>query len=296
MEPPSLESRQHIPQELVDYIFGYLHEDISTLRTCSIVSHSFLFSALPHIYHQIILVHSLEVNRFWKYHPGRLYQCDKFSNLLLANPVIARSVRTLGIYSDTHGLELLCRSPSLPSILISLSNLTRIGMVNRHSVSDWMRFPENLRSALLSVFQSPALTTLHLDGVENVPDSDAQRILDRGSSSSLRHLSLKWVNVPLRPPMRQSQEKLPVLESLTLAGDKGNLILNHLMLPNTFFDMRPIRKLSIQVSEAYPRLPDIENALDELKESLEHLIFDVSTVDYRGEYVFLVSNPGLIFS
>ncbi|SJL14139.1 uncharacterized protein ARMOST_17594 [Armillaria ostoyae] len=283
MDSLSLESYPHIPQELIDYILEYLHEDILTLRTCSLVSHSFWPSTLPHIYHEIVLVHFSEMDMFREYHPGKLYQCYKLSNLLCINPDISRFVRTLSICSDVEGVQLLGQDSSFPPILSKLSNLACIKMVNRNTLSDWMLFPEDSRSALLSVFQSPALTTLHLDGMDNIPDSDTRLILSRGSSSSLRHLSLKWVSISLCPPVRQSRETLPVLESLALAGDDGNIILKNILLPNIFFDMRYIRKLSIQVSEVHPRLPDIEKALDELKESLEHFTLDVSAIDYHGK-------------
>ncbi|KAK0471554.1 hypothetical protein IW261DRAFT_1511367 [Armillaria novae-zelandiae] len=267
---------------LIDHILEYLHEDIPTLRACSLVSHSFRPSTLPHIYHQIVLVHLSEMDMFREYHPGRLYQCSKFFGLLCANADIARFVRMLSICSDLEGVHLLGQDPSFPSIMSKLSNLACIKMVNRNTLSDWMLFPEASRSALLLVFQSPALTTLHLDGMDNIPDRDTRLILSRGPSSSLRHLSLKWVSISLCPPVGRPQETLPVLESLALAGDDGNIILKNIVLPNIFFDTRYIRKLSIQVSEIYPRLPDIEKALDELRESLEHFTLDVSAIDYHG--------------
>ncbi|KAK0226695.1 hypothetical protein IW262DRAFT_1363660 [Armillaria fumosa] len=282
MDSLSLDSYPYMPQELIDYILEYLHEDIPTLRTCSLVSHSFWSSTLLHIYHQIVLVHPSELDMFREYHPGRLYQCSNFFGLLRTNSDIARFVRTLSICSDVEGVQLLGQDPSFPSIISKLSNLACIKMVNRNTLSDWMLFPEVSRSALLLVFQSPTLTTLHLDGMDNIPDKDTRLILSRGPSSSLRHLSLKWVSISLCPPVRRSQETLPVLESLALAGDDGNIILKNILLPNIFFDMRYIRKLSIQVSEVHPRLPDIEKALDELKGSLEHFTLDVSAIDYHG--------------
>ncbi|KAK0434145.1 hypothetical protein EV421DRAFT_1841651, partial [Armillaria borealis] len=44
------DSSLSIPQELLDYILDFLHDDVPTLRTCSLVSHAFLPCSRYHIY------------------------------------------------------------------------------------------------------------------------------------------------------------------------------------------------------------------------------------------------------
>lgn len=62
-----------MPQELIDHILDFLHDDIPTLRTCSLISSAVLLFSRCHIYSNVFIVERSELDLFREQYAAQLY-------------------------------------------------------------------------------------------------------------------------------------------------------------------------------------------------------------------------------
>jgi hypothetical protein len=149
-----------IPQELIDKVIDQLHADTNTLKTCAVVSHSFLHSSRKHLFFSIDIGPSMSSQRLYR--------------VLKLQPDIAPLIREFYIFvGDFQGgaCEWITKDTLLPGILEMTHNLQLISLYGSVFPSDfiWDSFSIGVQSALLDRLQSPGLTEVRLDGIGKLP-------------------------------------------------------------------------------------------------------------------------------
>lgn len=146
-----------LPEELRDGVVAELADDVKTLKSCSLVSHSFHATAYRYILSDIQLVSR---------HTDEPSDCERFHRLLCDSPEVALLVRSLVIVvSKRHSCILY--DNRLSSVLDRLYKLEKFAIISAtlfHRVY-WSRLPEPLQISLRDVFCLPQMRTIAIDGV-----------------------------------------------------------------------------------------------------------------------------------
>jgi hypothetical protein len=262
-----------IPQEIISLIIErHLFNDASTLKACSLVSHSFLFPSQKCLFHTIHLDHDLRAQQ----------HCQKLHHVFLDNPELLTYVREL--YVMDYGSDgiwgrhppawstqpWVSKEESLHAILKMLPLLRLFNFV----FTDRIIAPKlwksesvsvELKLALVAVFALPSLKTCMLKGVDGLPEEFFS------TAKHLKKLSLAGISIarhPLglsAPPV--SSEKLQ-LESLGLIDVIDDGVLFEAMRASV--DLSQLRDVSV-----FTELPDIVwEATKDSMGSLETLTWD----------------------
>ncbi|KAK0185721.1 hypothetical protein F5146DRAFT_189844 [Armillaria mellea] len=273
-----------LPQELVDSAFEYLHDDIPALRQCILVSRSYRAAAQGHLYHQVILVrrHTLLPDQRKPY-AGAWYTCANFYHLICSYPHIPPLVRSFVVHdglleNPQYGYptitERLFHEDFLPRIFPLLPCPRRIVITNRFVRFGSDGLPSSLKSSIRDAFRSLHITSVHLDGLEQVDQGWLVSLFEE--CPSLKHLSLTWFNEFGRRSFPLDQKLLvkpinasPALESLSFA-DEIPCIVEILFTIQPLFNISRLRKLSIH-SRFQADCPIIQILLDATQDCLEEL-------------------------
>ena len=104
-----------LPQEIVDYILDFLHDDIDTLRFCALASREFLQTSRYHRFNGLKLSYS---------------RISQFDALLRLSPDIAKAIRSLSLLIMTgfrwSELGFLTHLPALADLTIGVAALRAI--------------------------------------------------------------------------------------------------------------------------------------------------------------------------
>ncbi|KAJ7196559.1 hypothetical protein GGX14DRAFT_574891 [Mycena pura] len=190
-----------IPQELLDKIVDELEDDIPALKACSLTSSAFVPSARAHIFSTIVLRPPAESRSVVQ--PKN--SCQKFEKILSSSPHLAslvkdlRIVEGIAIGSLQQSEAAMGRHGGMPwvagsyrtliSVLAPLGNLKRIAFLCKFRLY-WDQLPQRLVAAIVEVFRSPALESVHLLGVET---SQPDRIVSLlGETRNLKELALEY--------------------------------------------------------------------------------------------------------
>jgi hypothetical protein len=146
-----------VPQDIIEGIVDQLRGHNDALRSCAVVSRSFL---LPSRRNLLAIVHLDSVDK-----------TECLHNLLVSNPGLSLHIRDLTFAIpdsiSRKGFEELCAwlksSNILASILRKVPRICYMVWGDLHSCFlDWDNFSSDLQSALLDLFQSPLLATLKI--------------------------------------------------------------------------------------------------------------------------------------
>jgi hypothetical protein len=151
-----METRTKLPLDILLYIIDLLADeddgDIKSLQILSQACKSMVPLCRNHLFSSLCLVDDIK--------------SERFSNLLLKNPDIARYVRSLdyafGIHNpvsehDLNILDMLKKHSSLKSIAILSPGL------------DWNDLPEPIRSSLVSLIQLPTVARIGIYSIKWFP-------------------------------------------------------------------------------------------------------------------------------
>ena len=137
---------------IIDLLAGGDDEDIESLQNLSQVCKSMVPLCRKHLFSSLLLHYSKE-------------DSERFSNLLLMNPEIARYVRNLNYRfypplsdHELNILDVLKKRSSLQSIRLSSP-----GMI------EWNYLPESVQSSLVFLIQLPTVTRLDIDDIIGFP-------------------------------------------------------------------------------------------------------------------------------
>ncbi|PBK65484.1 hypothetical protein ARMSODRAFT_435988 [Armillaria solidipes] len=214
------DSSLSIPQELLDYILDFLHDDVPTLRTCSLVSHAFLPCSRYHIYSSAFIGHKYELDPFRDQYAGQLYQSKNLAALLKHSPHVAPLVTRFGIHAMSNRMTEFLKDTSLFPIIQSLRNLSHIEFICRQ----YRRapFPVATLRVFLAALCSVLLKTFICNGI-SFEQGQFEDLLTAATNPALKHMSLVCDHGADRasepyPPIRPPPDGLPALESLCIAG------------------------------------------------------------------------------
>jgi hypothetical protein len=238
-----------LSQELVDTILDILHNDIPSLKSCSLAARAFVISARKHIFKKIEIISSSDTSQ-------------RFYEFLCSSPHIAPLVKDLCIvsvlekfpetcaYLDPSGNYMSGRTLSL--ILPLLTELKRISVVESGDViqtrakfsRSWSKMDQPLQSALANVFSSPRLEAVHLRGL--VLESPCHLLSLFSEAAALKEMSLSRLYFTQgegrHEPWPESQLWHPKLRSLLLNTPSFNLCQ---YLVNPQIDLTHVRTLRL---------------------------------------------------
>ncbi|KAJ6456070.1 hypothetical protein C8R45DRAFT_1034821, partial [Mycena sanguinolenta] len=171
----------HVPQELVDLIVDNLHDDIPSLKSCSLTARAFVGSAQTWIFNKVEILPP-------KRRDDQDSPCRKFHKLLTRSPRSASLVDELqivlvgsetsfaydekGDYLEERHVPWVMSGRTL-SLVLALLDLKRISLVENSPSEwnelgkfsmDWNQLGRSLKSALAAVFSSPKLDSVCLRG------------------------------------------------------------------------------------------------------------------------------------
>ncbi|KAJ7634737.1 hypothetical protein FB45DRAFT_1025664 [Roridomyces roridus] len=195
-----------LPHELLDLIADNLHNDLGSLKACSLTASPFLPSTRYHIFSTI---HLLPPNT--KSTPP--YQ--KFCSVLHSSPHLALLVKDLRIVegsrspSESLGTPWVAAAGRILASILSQLKLSRFTMVSHREAPDyWDTLPRRLITAIQDVFCSPSLKSVRIFGFAHSPlvtllmgeayklkelvidDSALVQIISFTSRPQLEHLAL----------------------------------------------------------------------------------------------------------
>ncbi|KAJ6588074.1 hypothetical protein B0H19DRAFT_1366790 [Mycena capillaripes] len=248
-----------LPQELVDIIIDHLHNDIPSLKSCSLAAHSFLASARIHIFNKIEIKppHSFSFRT----------PCQKFHQLLTSSPHITPLVDELcivlvgsersfergsdGQYLEDRHVPWIMAEGTL-SLILPLLDLKRLSIVEnapwnwsssgRFSMN-WDNLRGQLKTTLADVFSSPRLQSVHLRGMTF--ESPYQLLSLFSDATSLTNMSLSRLYFTQSADLNlwpESRPWRPQLRSLLLSDAGGVSISSYLV--NPCFDLTHVRSLT----------------------------------------------------
>ncbi|KAK0222720.1 hypothetical protein EDD85DRAFT_253204 [Armillaria nabsnona] len=276
------ESSLSVPQELVDFTLDFLHDDVPTLRACSLVSRAFLPCSRRHIYSNVFIVHIDELDSSRKY-AGQLYRYQNLVALLEYSPHLAPLVTRFGIHGNPQWMTDVLMYPSLFTIIQSLRNLSHLEFIarSRGEFQFWARFPVDTHSFFLVVLRSLSLKTLILKGFLYIErDVHFEDVCNAAAANqALKHLSLlccyRGVETFQRhPPIRPPLKGLPALKSLSISGDSASHKVAWMFFTKSLYSVSSIRRLSLQI-HYQTNSSVIQSLLNEVQETLESFTLDI---------------------
>ncbi|KAK0434146.1 hypothetical protein EV421DRAFT_1357172 [Armillaria borealis] len=287
-----------VPQELIEFTLDFLHSDVPTLRTCSLVSRAFLPCSRYHIYSNVFIVHIDELDLFRKY-AGQLYQYQNLAALLEHSSHLAPLVTRFGIHGKPQWMTDVLMYTSLFPIIQSLHNLSHLEFIarSRGEFQFWVRFPDD-RHSFLAALRSLSLKTLILKGFnclernayfEDVCSATA-------ANSALKHLSLLCCyggveTFQPHSPIRTPLNSLPALESLSISGRDTSCKVAWMFFTQSLYNVSSIRRLSLQIY-SQTNSSVIQSLLNEVQETLESFTLDIcpgKTMSQDGKVDFDLS-------
>ncbi|PBK65481.1 hypothetical protein ARMSODRAFT_1022285 [Armillaria solidipes] len=280
-------SRLSMPQELIDFTLDFLHDDIPTLRACSLVSRAFLPCSRHHIYSNVFIVHTAEFDLFRKY-AGQLYQCRNLVKLLKHSPHVAPLVTRFGILamSDLSVMKDVFRDTSLFPTIQSLRSLSHFEFIaGRNQELFRIDFPVATHRLFVAALRSLPLKTLILKGIDFYRDGHFEDVFTAAAASpALKHLSLGChfggeTSLPC-PPIRPPPNGLPALESLSISGFSTPHNISWLFFTQSLYSVSGIRRLSLQTCTSIPSSL-IQSLLNEMQETLECFTLDLTSRIHR---------------
>ncbi|KAK0493204.1 hypothetical protein EDD18DRAFT_1181013 [Armillaria luteobubalina] len=265
-----------VPQELIEYILEFLHDDVPTLRTCSLVSHAFLPCSRRYIYSSVTIVHVNEWDLFRERYAGQLYRWQNIVALLEHSPHVAQLVTRFGMRSMVQDALM---DTSLLTIISSLHNLSHIELIAYHTEEDsWDEFPVVTSKPFLAALRSVPLKTFIVRAVVLESQEQFEALFTAAVNPALKHLSLicdtgaTWTTPypPIRPPL----SGLPALESLCIAGYGAASNTSWPFFSQSLYDIRGIRHLSLQLFDD-AAVSSVQRLLNVMQGTLESLTLDI---------------------
>ncbi|KAF7367303.1 hypothetical protein MSAN_00792400 [Mycena sanguinolenta] len=251
-----------IPQELVDLIVDNLHDDIPSLKSCSLTARAFVGSAQTWLFNSVEILPP-------KSRDDQDSPCRRFYKLLTRSPHIAPLIEELqivlvgsetsaydaegGYYLEERHVPWVMSGRTL-SLVLALLNLKRISLVENSSSEwngygrysmQWNKLGRSLKSALAAVFSSPRLESVCLRGI--VVQSPVQLLSLFSEATSLKELSISRVYFTQvwseRTSWPESQPWNPQLQSLLVSDVDSGPLCCYLLHPQ--IDLTRITSLTL---------------------------------------------------
>ncbi|KAG7098157.1 hypothetical protein E1B28_000127 [Marasmius oreades] len=175
--PPTIST---LPQELIDQIIDHLHNDILSLKNCSVVCHAWLPTSRIHLFSKIRLdiprtrLEPLDED----HHESALTHkpCQKLHTLLSQNPAIIPHIHELTLVSGSpvpsavrdgqYHLLWTFAEETLPLLLRTLTHLQRFEITSPQGIAPWNVLPAPLSGAMKAIFSVPSLAYIRIKSWE----------------------------------------------------------------------------------------------------------------------------------
>ncbi|KAF9456847.1 hypothetical protein BDZ94DRAFT_1314758 [Collybia nuda] len=251
-----LNSFELLPTELLDTIFDYPRQDITSLKACSLVCHTLRSACQAHIFHTA----SLE---FFVFNTGTgpVSSHRQFLDVVSASPYLASLVRELRFTRPRNAGPVLLRTSEeeravhqgvVAQILAALPQLRALVIRTPSGSLMWRRLSVVLTTALSEVVQLPTLRRLDLGITWEAPSSFFK------SLTNLQVLRFAELNIPLGPKMEILTTAGPIdrpshthvehgyLQSLSILSDMTFPCIDALFLcPSHPLDITHLRSLTL---------------------------------------------------
>lgn len=269
-------SATQLPQEIIEYIVGYLVDDKTdlgitrTLKSCCLVSHAFLPSSQKQLFGTILLRTAESAHWFSRLlQQGRL--CIYVHSLILIH-VHPRLTELCHPRAATRPWFENRRvvSTILDHIGPRLQSFSLIGFRNR---VPWTWLSPRVRASLLCVFASPALRDLTVHSVTDLP---LAVLMGTAHLRSL-HLSDVGVDAAAPPGVGEGKRRLAYLDTLTLSNPipgTGSALVAVFAHPRVRPGLSRLRRLVIHPWVASEL--DEANTILQATPQLEHVEWDNS--------------------
>jgi len=180
-----------IPQEIIDSIINELHANITALKACTLVSHSFHITSRKHIFSSIQLQKSSVLR--------------KLLGILRSQPDIAFLVRKLSIaYEERAATTWFAEDKLLPPLLNMLHHLEILTLDFLHDAPS-VALSMELRLALIERICAPDLTELHIYGSARLPVSLIRHF------THLRQLCISFPDVDTEVDEQLPKSSFPIV-------------------------------------------------------------------------------------
>ncbi|KAF8664110.1 hypothetical protein AX16_000800 [Volvariella volvacea WC 439] len=249
----------HFPQEIIDLVVSFLHDDTTALISANTFSWAWHTASRAHLFSTITFAGSSNLIGAEECDPSlRKYQ--QLSQLLDEYPDTAELVKEVKI-CGAHRLQ--CSSwPSIEDIVTQLlRKFTRVKtlQLNQFYIG---QVSDNFLSTLLDVCLSPSLTDLSF---RSVKANTYAEIMFFSTGPGLRNLQLSWVEADPRQAPRQllydAMEQLlalphrsGVLHALMMESCYMEPIVDWLLHPATGYDLTNIVNLRHIYTRSQPNL------------------------------------------
>ncbi|KAG5650275.1 hypothetical protein H0H81_012765 [Sphagnurus paluster] len=266
-----------LPQELLDYIIDHLHDDIPTLRDCSLVCHAWLCPSRTHIFHSVSLQppkpHQLILRRM------KSPTVCALSTILRSAPHLAQYVRELRIYEGMSWQAWIIQEPALVALLPQLTHVRRLHLERSAALPiPWGSLPLGLQRALTSpVLQELSIGTLSFES----PEEFLGFLL---GCRSLRVLQLDHLSIgaPVEVWDDVSRvERRVHLDMLVIGPRTSPRIVSCLFSPWSTIEMASLRRLSVSISSHFSEFAALLRCAKSLEELEIVLMSDVDLVAYE---------------
>ncbi|KAJ7785346.1 hypothetical protein DFH07DRAFT_948428 [Mycena maculata] len=270
-----------LPQELSDLIVDHLFDDLETLRSCALVSSSFLPWSRAHIFSHL---------RIGPIDPEQSIR--ELHELLRKLPSLANRVESLHLWDNTmrprSWIEEYPDSsvPSVAQLSNLLVSLARLSITIESSFVHWANISSTLRSSIRFMVALQTLTSLQLTGLYGLPFTLLAHC------PALRSVTLKWVtfderdNLDFAKTLAACAGSPPTqLEDLSIDLDTRvlGLLARWILLPQSPIDITRLRSLSCTVDGRFDHLA-IQRLLNACAPSLQRLRLKnvAGTLDLRN--------------
>ena len=261
-----------LPTEIIDRILEYFQDDLSSLKSFSLISRPFLSICRKRLFS------TLRLNSLGS---SFNYQCDRWISLLNHSTDFVASLRVLElgpavfryhrlardkIYSD-HWIQIVDqRVPSIHDSRVQTiirHALYPQSLILRFEFQAWKNFSPTFQDTVTELIQRGTVSSLSLEDVVDFP------MMALSGCRYLRELSLisfhisEPVSIELEDPgssvneaLEDSESKKGYLESLTLFASDQHVknLINVLSSPRSQLDLRRLRRLSINLTGSDGRL------------------------------------------
>lgn len=273
-----MEEGPALPQELFDLIIDHLFDDLAALRSCALVSSSFLPYSRARIFSHL-RVGPLDRENLRVGPLDGEHSIDELHKLLGGLPSLAAHVESLHLWdnimrrhswieaypdSSTHSVA------NFSSLLVSLK---RLAVTIESGFVHWANLSAALRTSLPATLALPTLTCVELTGLYGLPFT----LL--AYCPALRSVMLKWVtfderdNLDFAVTLAACAGSPPTqLEHLDLDLDERvlDLFSRWVLLPESPLDITGLRSLSCTVDGRFDHLI-IQRLLGASAQSLQRL-------------------------
>ncbi|KIL56267.1 hypothetical protein M378DRAFT_532003 [Amanita muscaria Koide BX008] len=273
-----------LPVDVLDEILSQLTDETSesTLRSCSLVCHSFRRMAQKILFDFIFSVRLPPAKRSNQY---RIFgpphaerdppQPPKLVALVKLAPHLIKYIKQLRIIHDTFMRTLDDRASTdlADALEIFFRKATNLRSLKLDFLS-WHDIPPRLQDAILLLISVPSIQDITLEYVKNFPANLVQNL-----PPLLKSLSLKGQTFPSLPPTRK---KLPKIESFTILDLRtfGGMDQFRSDAMERIVDMSQLKTFDVGICNENS-MPVIEQLLRPTYNFLEHLIlqFDITDPD-----------------